>query len=213
VITSREQQLPHISALEDGYGASYRVGENVIIEYRLSRVVKRNTYWTNVSNCTSASGQSRHLELPKFDNLTICNSSFGGAKPSPFLGEERRHLLVLSVSQLTLSDMPQSSLGRPFSRLRRAVVGRCGFGAALLKCENALPVVFHIDDRPFIQRRRRPTLCRGDQRTVPVVSIFAVRRRYDEIAKAGHRPRVHCNISRSPSELPNRSDGRRPITR
>jgi putative ABC transport system substrate-binding protein len=37
VITSREQQLPHVNAFEDGLRSlGYRVGENVVIEYRFA---------------------------------------------------------------------------------------------------------------------------------------------------------------------------------
>src|SRR6266478_2807462 len=112
---------------------------------------------------------------------------------------------------LTLSRHGRkSSLGRPFSRLRRVSGGTLPVGAALLKFENALPVVFHIDDRPFIQRGGVQRFVEATKGRVPVVSIFAfgvgMMNNQAKAASTGHRrPLQHFEIAVRVAERSDRS--------
>src|SRR5260221_7121965 len=118
---------------------------------------------------------------------------------------------IAKTTLLTLSSHGRKSrLGRPFSRLRRVSGGTLRVGAALLKCENALPVVFHIDDRPFIQRGGVQRFVEATKGRVPVVSIFAfgvgMMNNQAKAASTGHRrPLQHFEIAVRVAERSDRS--------
>ena len=86
------------------------------------------------------------------------------------------------------------------SRLRCVSGGTTRVGAALLECENALPVVFHVDDRPFIQRGGVQRFVEATKGRVPVVGIFAfgvgMMNNQAKAASTGHRrPLQHLEIA------------------